>query len=235
MEFKEELMDVGLIDDHFRYVDPSVRTVVSTVPALRFLGSTATVDELLERRELPEIVLLDLRLADGSSPATNVERLAAAGLRVLVLTSGEDPYLVRSVAKSEIYGLVRKSAPLEVLTEALMRVSEDQLEFSTEWASAIDTDSRIDEARLSAREQEVLTLYARGQKGESVARRLGISSDTVNDHVKSIRAKYAGIGRPAPDKVSLYQRAVQDGYLPAPTYGDSSPRRGTASLSRSEA
>ncbi|WP_309131199.1 LuxR C-terminal-related transcriptional regulator [Brevibacterium sp.] len=192
--------------------------MVSTVPTLRFVGSVATVDELLGWRELPEIVLLDLRLADGSSPATNVERLAGTGLRVLVLTSGEDPYLVRSVAMSEIHGLVRKSAPLEVLAEALRMVMENQLEFSTEWASAIDTDTRLDEARLTIREQQVLTLYARGRKGESVARELRISSDTVNDHVKSIRAKYSGIGRPAPDKVSLYQRAVQDGYLPAPTY-----------------
>lgn len=210
-------MDVAMVDDHFRYVEQSVKTVVASIDGLTFVGSAATVEELLDTLGAPDMVILDLRLADGSSPVSNVESLVAANCRVLVLTSGEDPYLVRSVAKCTIHGLVRKSAPLEVLAEALLQVVNDKTEFSTEWASAIDTDVRLDEAGLSLREQQVLTLYARGRKGDSVARELGIRANTVNDHVKSIRAKYSRVGRPAPDKISLYQRAVQDGYLPAPT------------------
>lgn len=215
-------MDVAMVDDHYRYVDQSVRTVVASIEGLEFVGSVATVDELFTGAAKPDIVVLDLRLADGSTPVENVGRLTKSGIRVLVLTSGEDPFTVRSVAMQEIHGLVRKSAPLEVLGAALVRVMADELEFSTEWASAIDTDARLDEAGLTSREQQVLTLYAQGRKGESVARELSISTDTVNDHVKSIRRKYACIGRPAPDKISLYQRAVQDGYLPAPTYSDRS-------------
>lgn len=210
-------MDVALVDDHYLYVSPTVETVVDDIDGLTFIGSAATVDELIECCGAADIVILDLRLADGSSPIVNAARLVELGCRVLVLTSAEDPYLVRSVAMSEIHGMVRKSAPLDVLAESLRTVATDRFEFSTEWASAIDTDPRLNEAGLTPREQQVLTLYAQGRKGESVAHELDISADTVGDHVKSIRTKYAQAGRPAPDKVSLYQRAVQDGYLPSPT------------------
>jgi len=35
----------------------------------------------------------------------------------------------------------------------------------------------------------------------------------VNDHIRRIRAKYAAAGRPAPTKVDLFKRAVEDGLV----------------------
>jgi len=66
---------------------------------------------------------------------------------------------------------------------------------------------------LTARELEVLGLYASGEKADRVARLLGISRETVLDHVRRIRQKYAAVHRPAYTKVDLYRRAVEDGVL----------------------
>jgi len=206
---------VALIDDH-EIVAVAVRSVVSQVDGLEFVGSAGTVEDLLAAYPEVDVAVLDLRLADGSSPVANVERLIAAGARVLVLTSGENPYLIRSVAKSPILGLVRKSAPLPTLVETLATVASGEMELSTEWASAISTDPELDAARLSAQEQRVLTLFARGVKAQAVAYDLGITVNTVDDYVRRIRAKYAQIGRPAYDKVDLYRRAIEDGFLPLP-------------------
>lgn len=208
-------MKVALIDDH-EIVAVAVRSVVSQVDGLEFVGSAGTVEDLLAAYPEVDVAVLDLRLADGSSPVANVERLIAAGARVLVLTSGENPYLIRSVAKSPILGLVRKSAPLPTLVETLATVASGEMELSTEWASAISTDPELDAARLSAQEQRVLTLFARGVKAQAVAYDLGITVNTVDDYVRRIRAKYAQIGRPAYDKVDLYRRAIEDGFLPLP-------------------
>ncbi|MBN9194679.1 MAG: helix-turn-helix domain-containing protein, partial [Microbacterium sp.] len=65
----------------------------------------------------------------------------------------------------------------------------------------------------SERETEVLRLYAGGQTADLVAAALFISRDTVNDHIRRIRAKYAAAGRPAPTKVDLFKRAVEDGLV----------------------
>ena len=123
-------MNVALIDDH-DIVAVAVQGVVSRIEGLEFVGSAGTVEDLLDAHPDIDVAVLDLRLADGSSPVANVERLIAAGARVLVLTSGENPYLIRSVAKSPILGLVRKSAPLPVLVETLVKVASGEMELST--------------------------------------------------------------------------------------------------------
>ena len=63
------------------------------------------------------------------------------------------------------------------------------------------------------REAEVLALYASGETAERVARLLFISRETVLDHVRRIRTKYAAADRAAPTKVDLYRRAVEDGLV----------------------
>jgi len=68
--------------------------------------------------------------------------------------------------------------------------------------------------RLSPQELHTLQLYAGGMPLKSVARRLAISEGAVKSYVDRIREKYQKVGRAAPTKIELYQRAVEDGYLP---------------------
>ena len=84
---------------------------------------------------------------------------------------------------------------------------------SADWAAALDVDPEFVRVSLTAREAEVLELYAAGETAERVAEALFISRETVLDHVRRIRAKYAAADRPAPTKVDLYRRAVEDGHL----------------------
>ncbi|HMQ65504.1 MAG TPA: helix-turn-helix domain-containing protein, partial [Arachnia sp.] len=71
-------------------------------------------------------------------------------------------------------------------------------------------------AGITAREAEVLALYAVGETAERVAAQLFISRETVLSHLQRIRAKYASVDRPARSKVELYQRAIEDGILALP-------------------
>jgi DNA-binding NarL/FixJ family response regulator len=206
---------VTLVDDH-EIVAIALEHALSAVPELRYDGVTATVDELFTLMPRPQLVVLDLRLADGSSPIRNVERLVEAGAKVVAFTSGENPYMVRLAARSPILGIVRKSAPIATLIETLLRGAEGEPMMSTEWASAIESDPDLDRARLSPQEQQVLALFATGVKAVAVAAAVGIAESTVEDYVRRIRAKYARIGRPAHTKVDLYKRAIEDGFLPLP-------------------
>lgn len=63
---------------------------------------------------------------------------------------------------------------------------------------------------LSAREREVLALYAGGLTARDVAAALYISRETVLDHLRRMRAKFLAAGRPAPTKIDLYLRAVEE-------------------------
>lgn len=206
---------VVLVDDH-ELVAVGVRQAIAQIEGVEFLGSAGTVPELLAAHPAFEVAVLDLRLADGSSPVANVERLDAVGARVLVLTSAESPYLVRSVSKAPIAGLLRKSEPVAALAEAIRRVAAGEESMSADWAAAIDGDPQLADAGLSPQEQAVLSLFARGLKAQAVAVQMRIAVGTVDDYVRRIRAKYVRAGRPAYTKVDLYKRAVEDGILPAP-------------------
>lgn len=207
---------IALVDDH-SIVSVAFEALLAVRPDLEYVGSTETVEEVLDRFPRLDLVVLDIRLSDGSSPVNNVARLSSAGVKTLAFTSGEDPYLVRLTAKTEVLGIVRKSEPPEVILDAVSAAANNQPVVSAEWASAVDADPEFDRANLSPQEQRVLAMFADGAKAQAVAYANQISPATVEDYVRRIRAKYVRAGRPAPTKVDLYKRAVEDGFLPSPS------------------
>ncbi|CAN5422469.1 response regulator transcription factor [soil metagenome] len=206
---------VALVDDH-AIVEVALRAALADVPSVTFLGVSATIPELLTEHPDADIVILDLRLADGSSPISNVGALRDRDMRVIAYTSGEDPYLVRLVARTEVLGIVRKSAPVGALLETIRAAVDGEALMSTEWAAAIDADPNLSGAHLSAQEESVLALFATGLRTQAVAEALEVTLTAVEDSVRRIRSKYARIGRAAPTKIDLYKRAIEDGFLPMP-------------------
>lgn len=207
---------VAIVDDH-EVVALALGALIDAQPGLEYAGRRATVTELLARGPRVDLVVLDLNLRDDTQPAENVARLTAWGAGVLVVTSGENPYLVRDVSRSDALGIVRKSAPVDEIGEAIARAARGEPIITTEWAAAVDADADFASAPLTDREREVLALYASGLGAKAVARRLHVSENTVDDHIRRIRLVYQRLCRPANTKVELYQRGVEDGYLPVPT------------------
>jgi len=206
---------VAVVDDH-ELVVSALQERIDADPALEFAGSADTVGALIRSTPPAELVILDLHLPDGSHPSENVRRLNAWGAAVLVLTSGEDPFLMREVSRAGVLGIVRKSAPADRILGVIRAAAQGEPFVSSEWAAVVESDPQLGAAPLSDREREVLGLYASGLGAKSVAQRLHISENTVMDHVRRIRAVYAQLSRPANTKVDLYQRGLEDGYLPFP-------------------
>ncbi|PPL19388.1 response regulator transcription factor [Microterricola pindariensis] len=211
---------VALVDDH-EIVARGFADLFASTPGISVIALARTVDELLEllqrtAQPAPDLVILDLRLADGSTPALNVRRLREAGSAVLAFTGGDDASLVRSAAHSGVLGVIRKSEPTTVLLDAVRQAAVGETVASTEWAAALDGDPELSDAGLSARERQVLSLYAAGAKAPLVAATAGVTESTVIDYIRRIRSKYERVGRPASTKVDLYKRALEDGILPVP-------------------
>lgn len=206
---------VGLVEDH-ESVAIGLSVMLKDEPDLELVCIATTVSELLAQKIPLDLAILDLRLADGSSPKSNVEQLRASGLETLIFTGAENPYLVRSAARAGVLGVVRKSEPAAVVIDAIRTAASGIQVVTTEWAAAIDGDPGLDEVGLSPRQLDVLELYASGEKADRVARLTGLAPQTVNDYLQRIRMKYAAVGRPAPTKTDLYKRAVEDGVLPIP-------------------
>ncbi|MCF8609828.1 response regulator transcription factor [Gordonia sp. HY285] len=206
---------VGMVDDH-----PSpvwgIDRILEPQADLDFVCAAATVTELLTTAADLDVVILDLRLNDGTTPRENVERLTERGIGTVVYTSGEHPDLLRSAARAGTLGVVLKSASEDEILDAVRAAAAGEGVITTEWAAAVDGDPNLDAVDLSPQLQRVLTLYASGGTSTSVGRELGVAPDTVNEYLKRIRQKYADAGRPTHTKLDLFKRAVEDGWLPMP-------------------
>ncbi|WP_372452498.1 MULTISPECIES: response regulator [Gordonia] len=209
------IVRVGMVDDHQSPVW-GIERILERQDDLELVGSAPTVAELLDKATDLDVVILDLRLNDGTTPRENVSTLADHGIVTVVYTSGEHPDLLRSAARAGTLAVVLKSASEEEILAAIRAAAGGEEVLTTEWAAAIDGDPNLDAVDLSPQLQRVLTLYASGGTSVSVGQELGVTPDTVNEYLKRIRQKYADAGRPTRTKLDLFKRAVEDGWLPMP-------------------
>ncbi|MGC4174187.1 response regulator [Demequina sp.] len=203
---------IALVEDH-ALIAIGFRDLVASQPDLILAGMVENVAQLTTIEGHLDLVVLDLRLADGSLPQDNVKAIHERGAHVLVYTGAEDRRMIQSAARSGALGLIRKSTDPATLLDAIRTAAAGGEVFGADWAAAIDADANLRDAKLSAREQEILSLYASGETAASVALHTGLARETVADYVSRIRRKYADAGRPALSRVDLYKRAVEDGLL----------------------
>ena len=213
---------VAVVDDH-----ESVRLGLKAAfldDGYDFVLAAATVDELLNGlvgREV-DVVVLDLSLGDGSTVTDNVKRVQGIGAAVLVHSIADRVASVREALAAGAAGVIPKSSATKTVLQAAATVARGEVLNNLEWATAIDADRDFSKAQLGRREREILHLYASGLPLKLAAEQLGIGYSTAREYLDRIRVKYVEVGRPAPTKVDLLRRAVEDGILPGldPDAGD---------------
>mgnify|MGYP006276531317 CR=1 FL=1 len=208
-----EHVSVAIVDDH-----DAIRLGFRGACAeagFELKGTEASVTELLETLggAIPQVVVLDLSLADGSLVEDNVRRLRELGSQVLIFSIADKRNLVRSAMKAGAAAVVLKAQSMQELTETIQLVADGVYVNNTQTTAAIDSDLDFKEAKLSPREREVLTLYASGMALKQVAFTLNIKLNTAKEHIDRVRAKYADIGRPVSSKTELLIRAIEDGLM----------------------
>jgi len=206
-------VSVIIIDDH-----EAIRVALATVCEqnnFKLLASADSVGEALSSiaGESPDVAILDLSLADGSKVEENVQRLIEKGISVLVFSIADKTQLVRAALRAGAAALVPKSHSMSELVEAIRMVAAGMLVNNLQTTAAIDSDQDFTSAKLSPREQEVLSLYASGLALKQVAFSLNITLSTAKEHIDRVRNKYATIGRPAVNKTELLLRAIEDGLI----------------------
>lgn len=205
---------VGVVDDH-----ESVRLGLKaafTDAGFDFMLAAASVREFvinLDGREC-DVVVLDLSLGDGSTVTENVKSIQATGCAVLVHSIADRVALVREALAAGAAGVIPKSSATKTVLTAAATVARGDVLNNLEWATAIDADRDFAKAQLGRREREILHLYASGLPLKLAADKLGIGCSTAREYLDRIRVKYVEVGRPAPTKVDLLRRAVEDGILP---------------------
>ncbi len=204
---------VAIVDDH-ESVLLGIRAACLDA-GYTVVGVGANVDELLDvvKDQSVGVVVMDLSLGDGSSVTDNVTRARAIGAEVLIHSIADRAVSIREALAAGAAGVIPKTNATRIVMAAIATVARGEVLNNLEWASAIDADQEFARAQLGRREQDVLHLYASGLPLKAVAVQLGIAPSTAKEYLGRLRAKYVEVGRPAPTKVDLLRRAVEDGIL----------------------
>ncbi len=109
---------IALVEDH-ALISLGFRDLVEGAPDLELAGLVESVDALPGLGRELDLVVLDLRLADGSTPQKNIDAIHDMGSDVLIYTGGEDRKLIQEAARAGALGLIRKSSEPDVLLEAI--------------------------------------------------------------------------------------------------------------------
>ncbi|WP_150952391.1 response regulator transcription factor [Microbacterium testaceum] len=208
---------VALIDDH-ESVRLGLEAALARTEATEVVFSGANVSSYLSWRQAAaatpaDVVVLDLTLGDGTTVSENVDRVVRDGSSVIIHSVADRAAAVREALAAGAAGIVSKSSPTHEVLGAISTVARGEVLDNVEWASAVEGDREFADAQLSAREREVLRLYAAGLPLKAVADRLGVAYSTAKENITRVRVKYVEVGRPAPTKVDLLRRAMEDGIL----------------------
>lgn len=186
-----------LVDDS-EVVRAGLRTLLSTDPRLDVLGEAGTVAAGVEAaaRLNPDVVLLDIRLPDGTGfDACRQILQRAPETRVLILTSSVDDTMVDEAIRSGANGYLLKEIDGRGLMSAIHDVAAGKsildpavtarvMQMVRSGASGQDALGS-----LSPQEKRVLALIAEGCTNKEVGAKLGLSEKTVKNYLSTVFEK----------------------------------------------
>jgi two-component system, NarL family, response regulator len=198
---------VMVIDDH-PVVRQGLVAAMNAEPDITVVAEGSTGEEgiRLFRQHQPDVTVMDLMLPGmGGAKAVQEIRAARPRARVLILTTYQDHEQLLVAFDNGARGCALKGSPISEILQALRTVHAGFRWIPPEIAERLEKDSAIE---LTAREKDVLGLVAQGQSNRDIAALLGISADTVKDHIENARNKLG-----APDRAAAVAIALKRGLI----------------------
>jgi len=209
---------VGLVDDH-PVVVGGIEAAFAVSPAIELVARAGTVAgavTLLERDDL-SVVLLDIRLPDGNGLELLARTMGRRRPAVIVLSSFQTSQYVAAAMRFGAQGFVLKTAPIETLVAAIVRVAAGRTSFGPEHGRAGSF------VTLSPRERELVRQVMAARSNDEIAATFRTRRKTVETQLSRL---YERLG--VASRVDLAIRAEREGWLEI----DDSTARGAAVRAR---
>ena len=200
-----------VVDDHSVLAE-GLAILFGDADDLELVGRAASGEEAIEAvgRLDPQVVLMDVRLPgiDGVSAVKRIHQVAP-GVQFVMFTAYGDKRLLSDAIAAGARGYVMKGSPPADLLRAIRTVADGQAFVDPSLSPALlMTDSNPGEQPLSEREREILQLLAEGFHTEEVARRIGLSVETVKSDTKRVIAKLQADTRTHAVAIALRQAII---------------------------
>ena len=179
-----------LVDDH-EVVRAGLRALLGEIAGLEIVGEAAGVAEAVAQaaRLVPHVVLMDLRLPDGSGvEACREIRSATPGVRVLFLTSHSDEQAVLSTVLAGASGYLLKDIGHRALVQAIADAAAGRPVPGSALAGPVAQRMQNVET-LSTQERRVIALVVEGRTNKEIGAALGLSDKTVKNYLSNAFGK----------------------------------------------
>ena len=162
------------------------------------------------KRHDPEVVIVDVRLP-GMDGISTVKQIAAdsPGTGTVMFSAYGDKRLLSDAISAGARGYVMKGSPPDDLLRAIRTVKRGEAFVDPSLSPALLMTQGVKDAPLSEREREILQLLAEGLHTEEVARRIGLSAETVKSDTKRAITKLEADGRVHAVAIALRQALIE--------------------------
>lgn len=191
---------VALVDDH-SLCRRGLTELLTQQYGITVVGATCVPEELINllREHGPDLIVMDLRMEPlGGLQMLELVRKEGHVMPVVILTmcdaeadlaaamrAGARGYLLKDMAPDDVVDSIRRVAAGEMVVAPAMTMKMINIMQHGDKAPGYQNSLKI----LTERERQILELLAGGESNKEIARTLGISNDTVKQHVRHILTK----------------------------------------------
>jgi DNA-binding NarL/FixJ family response regulator len=188
---------VLLVDDH-EVVRQGLKALLDADDGIHVVGEAGTAAEAVRRvgYDNPEIVVMDVRLPDGSGvDACREIRSRWPDVKVLMLTSYADEEALVAAIMAGAAGYVLKRIDSHELLRSIERVGRGESLLDPEMTERLFRKIRGEAeedpllARLSPQERRILDLISEGMTNREIADELYLAEKTVKNYVSNLLGK----------------------------------------------
>ncbi len=190
---------IVLVDDH-QIVRVGLKTLLENFPKLVVVGEAATAAEALEvvPRLVPNVVLLDIRLPDGSGlDVCRKLHQTLPSIRVLMLTSYYTDDMVMDAIEAGAEGYLLKELNADFLVRSIFEVMEGKSILDPAVTRKVidrvrtgkTEENKVTLGLLSPQERRVIALVAEGKTNKEIGVELKLSDKTVKNYLSNLMEK----------------------------------------------
>ena len=200
MNAPAELLRVALVDDH-GLCRRGLTELLTNRYGIDVVGATDSPVELdtLLVEQKPDLVVMDLRM-DPISGLQLLEKIRKDGHQtpVMILTMSDAESDLAAALRAGVRGYLLKDMAPDDVVDGIRRVASGEMvvapSMTLKMISILQKGNTKEDyqnslRQLTEREREILQLLAEGSTNKAIARTLGISNDTVKQHVRHILNK----------------------------------------------
>lgn len=186
-----------LIVDDSRHAREAMIDILAEDSDYEVIGIVSSGEEAIAITEqlMPDLILMDIQMQGmGGLEATRIIKLQYPYVKIVMITVSDDITHLFEALKQGAQGYLLKNLSPSTWLAYLHAIMRDDAPLSRELAFQILKEFPIsvaseDQIPLTTREREILNWVAAGMTNKEIATQLGISDQTVKNHLKNILQK----------------------------------------------